>query len=163
MIDLTTVLPSNKSLQPTPVGVVSSTLRGHVAESLSIMDGFSTILLAVAVVVITAVRHYWSSDPVVRLARQAERAAKSSERAFKASAHLSNLAGGFSTASIEASQRGRQARSHFVGVYWLRRAELLLLCARWFLAGSTRLRDRAKTKLESCDTILDSLGVKRDA
>jgi hypothetical protein len=127
------------------------------------MGGISLITIVVVIFAITAARQHWSGDRVIRRANQAGRAARSSERAAKASVRMSNASGAFSSAASRASKRAQQAQSRVSWWCWCFYGKFLIWCSRWFLARSARLRDRAKAKLQSCDTILASLGVKPDA
>lgn len=131
--------------------------------SLDLMDGISLITIVVVIFAITAARHHSSRDRIVRHANQARRAARSGERATKASVRMSNAAIAFSSAASRASNRAQQAQNCVSWWCWCFFSKLLIWCSRWFMGRSARLRDRAKAKLQSCDTILASLGVKPDA
>jgi len=123
------------------------------------------ILLVTLVVVMFAVKvaeRYWRGDWVIRRAKQATRAAKSGENAAKASVRLSNASAAFSNAASQAARRAQQAKNRFSWWYWCSYAGFLLFCSRWYIGRSMRLRDRAKSKLQRCDAILNSLGAKPD-
>jgi hypothetical protein len=127
------------------------------------MSDPAVILILAMLIALVAARVFWVFDRGVRRAKQATRAARSSGRASKMSVRFSSFGEALSVASSQASARALQAESWFGWRCWSFYGKALLLFARWFIGIAVRLRDRARAKLESCDAILDSLGVKHDA
>jgi hypothetical protein len=135
------------------------------------MDGITFITIVVTTVAITTVRHYWAigrtkAGRECRLLKQATRAAKSSEKASKASVRLSNASTELSNAALkyaEAVEQAQQSEKVFQAICLNLYRKWLLLYSRWLIGRAMQLRDKADIKLQRCHTILDSLGIKRDA
>jgi len=138
---------------------------------LGVMDAVALITIVGLTVAITTVRIRWAKTRTkagreIKLLEQATREAKSSERASRSSARLSNASVEVSNSSLRylaAAEQARQSDRLLAWVCLCLYRRWLLLYSGWLVGRATQLRNKAKAKLQRCNSIFDSLGIKHDS